>query len=174
MTKKKDIEESAIVVGKLDGIVETKLSKSEVINLIIDDIEAKCRVRISEIDVEQQNLAANLPKDKVRKLVFEYLTFSVHLGHSYDQTVSIRTGVGRLPDDLPTWLLEARDRHRALDLERTQLNKVRQAMQEKDKARNYILRHSLSSSDEGRDLMKVIENFSIGLHSQLLLVAGGK
>lgn len=156
----------------VDGLMETKLTKSEVIGLIIEDMEKNLNEQLRLVQDEIKNFSNKLPIEKLNKFVTERSRLKNFHFSSYknDNFAAHLTwdSVGFQLADLPSWMLPFYHEHAELIKKQTSLNELINGLREREKAKNYILRQALATTDDGRDLLEMIKSFGVVLQGNLL------
>lgn len=177
MGKRKKEDPAAPQVINVEAIVESKLSKSEAIGLIIDAAQRRVNERIEEIG-RKLNELANIGHEEGMKLAHggkvrvDFRTWNASHGHS--PTVVIAVNREYTMASMPTALLKRYSRYVELEAERGRLYSMQGALNERERAKNYVLRQTLEGTEEGRALLQALDAMSIRLGGQLELAAGKK
>lgn len=156
-------------------VMETKLTRSEAIELMLQEAVEQSQAWIQRIEKEIQGLE-DLEYNEITELVMcgaiskGRIHHTVWRSEAHNATsASIEVDYGKAP----AWLIAKRDRKFALEQERSRLWDVNRALQDKGKAKLQIMKQVLEGSEQGRAFLKQIEQMSVALNGRLFAAAGG-
>lgn len=157
-----------------EEVMETKLTRSEAIELMLQEAVEQTQARIQQIENEIRDLE-DLSIEELRELLgcgsigggrIHHVTWRSEAHNTTSASVEVSY------DGAPAWLLAKRDRKFALEKERSGLYDVQRALQDKGKAKLQIMKQVLEGSEPGRAFLKQIEQMSVALTSRLFTAAG--
>lgn len=154
-----------LVVSKQALPIETKLSRSEIIELLIENMERDLKAQIEQLEVKEK-LLQRVRFDEVADLVREG-QFELSVNTYGQDRVELR---------IERVTLDNRFKKRVAEIKavREEKNKLQNLVYElgNKKAKNVILRRFLESSDEGKAILKQLDQFKVGLQTKLLSAIG--
>lgn len=173
MAKKED--KSAEFDG---GLVETKLTKGEMIDLILEDVTRNANAEVTAFQQERRDVIASVPRKVLDRAIKDAeLGLEIYSGNEYGTGCSKTTVTIRVKEVDPTnapILLDALEQCKRIDKELRRLNDVRSSLNDRTAAKNYILRTALEKSDDGRALLEQIKGFAVGLETKMLAAGDEK
>lgn len=155
------------------GLMETKLTRSEAIELMLQQAVEQVETRTKEIETRLRELCVITPEQVQDLLGAVHKEVLVH-HRDYDNAdaqVSIH-----VPYDscmTPQWLKDGLIEYKALNEEKRRLYDVHRVLIDRGKAKLAIMKQVLEGSSEGRAFLKQIETMSVALNGKLFANAGG-
>jgi hypothetical protein len=164
MTKKKETLPLSV---ETDGLLETKLTRSEAIELMLEQAKELNDQRLKEIDEEHREL------HKITHGELVMLTEAFSKGgtiefNGWGGGEGLSFGGRLLLKEMPAWAKERQKRIQALADERSSLYNIQRALNDRGKAKLAIMKQVLESSAEGKAFLSQIEKMSISLNGRLL------
>lgn len=153
---------------KMDQLVETKLTKTEAIDLVVEEMKDEVNKRRLEVDAEIKRLRKDITLQELAPL-FGGCTFNVEVPSTYTEGYSVsfntgRLGIGRFPKELQTKL----SRIAALSKEQEELGKrINELNESKGKIRNAILKTMLEGTDQGRQFLQLLGDLKLRVSPKL-------
>lgn len=145
------------------GIMETKLTRSEAIELMLEEAKEQISAKMAALEAERNKLR-NLTKDEVIELAT-----AGRVSFSWNRKggdVNFTT-----PTKLPTWFVERQKRDEELGKEISLLTHTKYALDEKGKAKLIIMKQVLEGSEEGRKFLEDVSKMALGLTTRLIKAA---
>lgn len=149
----------------MNQLLETKVTRTEFLDLILDDMSTELS---AQIDVLAKKKAAIPEFDDKAFLKFIPAEPEINV-HEYDNRVRVRIEFTLKRADLPAGFSDREKKVAALDKELEPLERrLRQIRDGKAKARIELIRKSLESSAEGRDLLEQAATLKVTLSRKML------
>jgi hypothetical protein len=154
-----------------EEVMETKLTRSEAIELMLQEAAEQVEARQKQIEKEMSDLE-DLAPEELRELLdvgaitggrIHHVHWRVESGHT-QTSASIEVDYTKAPSSL----LAKRDRKIELEQERGRLYDVARALQDKGKAKLQIMKQVLEGSEQGRAFLRQIEQMSLALNARLI------
>ena len=154
------------------GLLETKLTRSEAIELMLqqamEQVETRTKenrarlLKLRDITFEQvQDLLGVVPDAaEVHYKNYDNKTVQITLTIPYDSSVTLQ------------WLKDGQTEYKALNEENDKLYDVHRVLADRGKAKLAIMKQVLEGSSEGRVFLKQIETMSVALNGKLFANAG--
>ena len=150
---------------KSSSFMDTKLSRSEVIELAIEQCLTNLETQIDSLN-EQKVAEKRLTPAEVMSIAN---LIDVEITNSYDDTptfFSRMDAFGRCSKPMPALVWERYKRVEAINAKLKPLQDLRNKLRNnKSTAKNIILKEILESSEDGRDLLSKIKDFSVKIES---------
>lgn len=168
MTKKTE------TITDYSDLVESKLSRSEVIDILLQDMESDAKKRLAEVQAEKERLFKEISKDILASLVSNSC-FIARLSYGMSEQLEkrkfeINASVHLDFTKAPKALQDAARRQVQLEAEERELGQVITSFGSKA-ARNTLLKKFLEGSDEGRLLLEKLDLFRNEVGGRLLAQA---
>ncbi len=150
-----------------NGIMETKLTRSEAIELMLEEAREQTGNRVKAIEKELHDLQ-HLSPDELDDL--HAVAKNAHMRIAWNgEEVNVSFDVKS--SAFPKWIKERRARQKDLEEERNTLYTVQRSLEDKGKAKLAIMKQVLESNDEGRKFLAQVEQMSVALSAKLFEVA---
>ena len=149
---------------KSSSFMDTKLSRSEVIELAIEQCLTNLETQIDSLD-EQKLAEKRLTPAEIMSIVH---LIDVDVGCSYDDASRLYPRMDELASrqPMPALVLERCKRVDAINAKIRPLQDLRNRLHNnKSLAKSIILKEILESSEDGRDLLSKIKDFSVKIES---------
>jgi hypothetical protein len=157
----------------MNDIFETKLTRTEVLDLILDELTEELNSQIEPIEKELEALPGS---DKIKAdfaLFAKKLTSQkVSIDEPYDwdsgdYTVSVQVKMPR--SALPAEIRDVLVKRRKLETQKEAIQEqLRKLTNSKVRARNELIRKSLEASSEGKEIIARLTEFKFALRPKLL------
>ena len=169
MTKKKKNETVATLPLTVDttGIMETKLTRSEAIELMLQDAIERVEAQLKE-NRQKQHDVQQLTHAEVQQLIplqpkRSRFAPRFHIG---DNMVSV--DITYDASNIPQFIKDKENEYRILLGENNRLNDVLRVLQDRGKAKLTIMKQVLEGSEDGRDFLRKVESMSVSLTGRLI------
>jgi hypothetical protein len=155
------------LIGSPSLPVETKLTKSEVIELIIESMSSELKAQEHALEEELKTIC-NFPLSEVAALL---TSATVNIRESWNDKSKIQLSLSAELKNVGA--LTARvGRMHAVQAELQRIRTVRNELEgNKQRAKNEILKRFLEQTDEGRTVLEQINSFKLKLQTKLLAAA---
>lgn len=150
--------------------IETKLTKSEVIDLIIDSMTTELKQKQHVLEQELQAVSNFSVEEITDLLVTQGAKASIR--ESWNNKTLVTVNVQAL-EVKPTGALKDRlTKIHAINAELTRLRQVQNELEgNKARAKNEILKRFLEQTEEGRTVLEQINGFKLKLQTKMLAAA---
>lgn len=163
----------------LSQVVDSKLTRTELLDLIVDRVATELRTEHEKLREERKALDTDLPLSAAVALararspkvemqqISEWAGSGVErrdLGHTLTITVRLAAGVA-----LPAKYLAARAAAKALDKRITEVaSKLQRLQMGKSRARNEMVKQALENSPEGKRILEAIDALKDSMKAKLI------
>ena len=175
MAKSKKKDELPLTID-VSGIMETKITRSEAIEMMLQESLEKVQRQCKELHKEKSSLGSITVAQLIELLdSVDDNSISVSFDHWYgnvNDTVNTAVRIPRKNCRTPQWFVERQERHKQIVLEERRLQEVEGALRDRGKAKLTIMKQVLEGNDEGRAFLKQVESMSVALNGRLLANAG--
>lgn len=163
-------------LASLKDMVETKLTKGELVDLVIGDMRSQTKRELNKVTAEMKELSQSIKLEDILPLIEG--TVSVEEPYrSGDQDDSMpkqfRVSVHVKSDvslsKLPKEVQQVLRRRHELKLMEKELNDRLQKLHEKGEAKSYVLKGLIEQTPEGKQFLQLLEGIKVKVDTRLLL-----
>lgn len=162
-------------LASLKDMVETKLTKGELVELVIGDMRTQTKRELSRVQAEQKAISEQIKLEDVLPLIDGTVTVEEPYRHGDDGSMPTKLRVSvhvkseislsKFPKELQALL---RQRHELKETEK-ELNDRLQKLHEKGEAKSYVLKGLIEQTPEGKQFLSLLEGIKVKVDTRLLL-----
>lgn len=163
----------------LKNLVETKLSKSELVELVIGDMRSTTRKELKNVQAEIEQINGEIILSDVLDLIVGKVSvekpFSYReekddaLPKSYQVSVHVTQNVSL--SKFPKHVQELLKRRHALQLMEEELQSRISKLSDKGEAKNFVLKGLIEQTPEGKQFLQLLEGIKVKVDTKLLLAS---
>ena len=165
-------------IASLKDLVETKLTKGELVELVIGDMRTATRRELKAVQQEIKDITGQIKLDDLRDILVGSITVEEPYSRSDEELtmpknfrVSVHINGDVALSKMPKHVQELLKRRHSLKADEKELNDRLQKLHEKGEAKNIVLKGLIEQTPEGKQFLQLLEGIKVKVDTRLLLAA---